>query len=43
VLFGRNYELFPTCQFRCYFAKIPLFRKQAVQPQALEIADPAAR
>jgi hypothetical protein len=24
LLFGRNYQLFPTGQFRCYFEKIPL-------------------
>jgi hypothetical protein len=37
VLFGRNYLLFPT-QFRCYFHKIPLFRKTAVRLQAIETA-----
>jgi hypothetical protein len=24
LLLGRNYALFPTRQFRCYFCKIPL-------------------
>jgi hypothetical protein len=37
-LFGPNYVLFPTRQFRCYFRKIPLFRKAAVSPQAIETA-----
>jgi hypothetical protein len=42
LLFGRNYQLFPTGKFRCYFEKIPLlFRcsgKPAVRLQAIETA-----
>jgi hypothetical protein len=33
LLFGRNYLLFPTRKFRCYFEKIPLLFHCSEKPR----------
>jgi hypothetical protein len=43
LLFGRNYLLFPTRQFRCYSIVIPLFPNPVVRLQAIETVGQAAR
>jgi hypothetical protein len=44
LLFGRNYLLFPTRKFRCYFEKFHCSQKQRFGSKPLKLlAQPPAR